>query len=67
MRAHVFDMDGTLLHGTTASVLLAAALGRPDSLDVLEERFAAGALTTVEFVASRFPRTADVRSTRPRS
>jgi phosphoserine phosphatase len=49
MRAHVFDMDGTLLHGTSAPVLLATALGRPDALDVLEERFASGDATAVDF------------------
>jgi len=49
MRAHIFDMDGTLLHGTSAPVLLAAAHGRADALDALEERFAAGGATTVEF------------------
>jgi phosphoserine phosphatase len=49
MRAHVFDMDGTLLHGTAAPVLLAAALGKAEALDALEERFAAGAVTPVQF------------------
>lgn len=49
MRAHIFDMDGTLLHGTTAPVLLAAALGRPEALAALEERFAAGSATTLQF------------------
>jgi phosphoserine phosphatase len=49
MRAHVFDMDGTLLHGTAAPVLLAAALGRADALTELEAQFAAGAVTAVEF------------------
>jgi phosphoserine phosphatase len=49
MKAHVFDMDGTLLHGTAAPVLLAAALGQAGALDALEERLAAGALTPVEF------------------
>ena len=48
MRAHVFDMDGTLLHGTSATVLLAAAHGQADAVDVLEERFAAGAVTTID-------------------
>jgi phosphoserine phosphatase len=42
-------MDGTLLHGTTAPVLLAAALGQPEALAALEERFSAGAATTVQF------------------
>ncbi|MEZ0291764.1 MAG: HAD family hydrolase [Solirubrobacteraceae bacterium] len=49
MRAHVFDMDGTLLHGTTAPILLAAALDADDALAALEERFATGAASTVEF------------------
>ena len=49
MRAHVFDMDGTLLHGTTAPVLLAAALGEPEALAALETRFSSGAATTVQF------------------
>ena len=49
MRAHVFDMDGTLLHGTTAPILLAAALDAGDALAALEERFATGAASTVEF------------------
>jgi phosphoserine phosphatase len=42
-------MDGTLLHGTSAPVLLAAALGRPDSLHELEMRFATGTATAVDF------------------
>ena len=49
MRAHIFDMDGTLLHGTTAPVLLAAALGEPEALAALETRFSSGAATTVQF------------------
>ena len=49
MRAHLFDMDGTLLHATTAPLLLAGALGGEDGLAVLETRFASGTLTAVEF------------------
>jgi phosphoserine phosphatase len=49
MRAHIFDMDGTLLHGTTAPVLLAAALGQPEALAALEEHFSLGTATTVQF------------------
>jgi phosphoserine phosphatase len=49
VRAHVFDMDGTLLHATTAPLLLAAALGSGDGLAALEARFASGATNTVEF------------------
>jgi phosphoserine phosphatase len=49
VRAHVFDMDGTLLHGTTAPLLLASALGGSDGLALLEERFASGTMTAREF------------------
>jgi phosphoserine phosphatase len=49
MRAHVFDMDGTLLHRTSAPLLLASALGSGDGLAALEERFATGAMAAVEF------------------
>jgi phosphoserine phosphatase len=49
MRAHVFDMDGTLLRRTSAPALLAAALGRGDSLTDLEDRFSAGTATAVQF------------------
>jgi phosphoserine phosphatase len=49
MRAHIFDMDGTLLRGTKASILLAHVLGTENALRALEERFAAGKHTSVEF------------------
>jgi phosphoserine phosphatase len=42
-------MDGTLLRRTSAPVLVAAALGRDESLADLEERFATGDATAVEF------------------
>src|SRR3954453_3877453 len=42
-------MDGTLVRGTAAPVLLAAALDRSDTLIELDAQFAAGALTSVEF------------------
>src|SRR5262245_8649907 len=45
----VFDMDGTLLPGTTASLALAATLGAVDHLHALEARFAAGELDTRGF------------------
>jgi phosphoserine phosphatase len=54
MRAHVFDMDGTLLHGTAAPVLLAAALDQPGALVGLEERLASGGVTSVEFAREIF-------------
>jgi phosphoserine phosphatase len=47
----VFDMDGTLLPGTTASVALAATLGAGEQLHALEARFAAGDLDTRGFAA----------------
>jgi phosphoserine phosphatase len=46
---HVFDMDGTLLRGTTASVEIARALGHLPALLELEEEFLAGRLTTYGF------------------
>jgi phosphoserine phosphatase len=49
MRTHVFDMDGTLLSGTTASLLLADVLGTQAELHALEARFAAGGMSNLEF------------------
>lgn len=46
---HVFDMDGTLLLGSTASVELARHSGVSEQIDVLETLSAAGELTNVEF------------------
>jgi phosphoserine phosphatase len=48
----VFDMDGTLLPGSTASLELAAALGALDDLHALEAAFATGALDTRGFAAA---------------
>jgi phosphoserine phosphatase len=48
MRAHIFDMDGTLLHGTTAPLLLASVLGNVEALHEIEERFMTGAATPVD-------------------
>jgi phosphoserine phosphatase len=42
-------MDGTLLRRTSAPALLAAALGQDGCLEKLEERFATGAATAVDF------------------
>jgi phosphoserine phosphatase len=49
---HLFDMDGTLLRGTTASLRIAAAHGSGVALRALEDRFAAGALDTAGFAAA---------------
>lgn len=46
---HVFDMDGTLLRGTSASVELARHAGHSAELDLLEKLSAEGALSNVEF------------------
>jgi len=54
VRAHVFDMDGTLLRHTSAPALVAAAFGRGDSLAELEQRFAAGAATAVDFARALY-------------
>ncbi|MFB4303964.1 HAD family hydrolase [Actinomadura sp. NTSP31] len=46
---HIFDMDGTLLNGTTANLELARHLGTLPELHALEARFAAGTLDTRGF------------------
>ncbi|MGW5689094.1 HAD family hydrolase [Nonomuraea sp. NPDC003754] len=48
---HVMDMDGTLLHGTTASIRLSQALACEREVLDLEEAFAAGRVTTRGFAA----------------
>lgn len=50
-RLHVFDMDGTLLRGTTASLEIAGQLGCRDTLVELEEKFAAGTVGAYDFAA----------------
>lgn len=52
MTLHVFDMDGTLLVGTTASLQIARHLGCTQDLAGLEARFAAGELDTRGFAAA---------------
>lgn len=49
---HVFDMDGTLLRGTSASQRIAAVHGSEEQLLALEERFAAGQIDTRQFGVS---------------
>jgi phosphoserine phosphatase len=51
---HVFDMDGTLLQGTTASLELASRLGCLEELRLLEARFAAGEIDTRGFAAALY-------------
>ena len=52
MTLHVFDMDGTLLAGTTASLQIARHLGCTEALADLETRFAAGEVDTRGFAAA---------------
>jgi phosphoserine phosphatase len=49
---HVFDMDGTLLKGTTASLQIARHFGAAEELVELEARFAAGQIDTQGFAAA---------------
>jgi phosphoserine phosphatase len=46
---HIFDMDGTLLRGTTASIELSRRLDRLAPLAALEASFAAEQITAAEF------------------
>ncbi|MCD2191104.1 HAD family hydrolase [Actinomycetospora soli] len=46
---HVFDMDGTLLRATTASLEISRRLNQLDELTDLERRFATGEITAAEF------------------
>ncbi|MBW8487726.1 HAD family hydrolase [Actinomadura parmotrematis] len=46
---HVFDMDGTLLTGTTANLQIAHQTGTLHELTALEADFAAGLIDTVGF------------------
>ncbi|HZG04522.1 MAG TPA: HAD-IB family phosphatase [Streptomyces sp.] len=50
-RLHVFDLDGTLLRGTTASLEIARRLGCLPELLRLEAAFASGAVDTRGFAA----------------
>jgi phosphoserine phosphatase len=52
MSLHVFDMDGTLLKGTTASLQIARHLGCTQEVAGLEARFAAGEIGTRGFAAT---------------
>lgn len=49
MALHVFDMDGTLLMGTSASLQIASYLGCAEDLAGMEARFAAGEIDTRGF------------------
>ncbi|MGI5169587.1 HAD family hydrolase [Spirillospora sp. CA-253888] len=49
---HIFDMDGTLLAGSTANLELARHMGTLPQLQDLEARFAAGHIDTRAFSAA---------------
>jgi phosphoserine phosphatase len=49
---HVFDMDGTLLRGTTAALEISRRLGCERTLVELERRFADGELEAWEFAVA---------------
>jgi phosphoserine phosphatase len=49
---HVFDMDGTLLRGTSASLQVARALGDDRDLVALESRFARAEIDSLGFAAT---------------
>lgn len=51
---HVFDMDGTLLRGTSATLEIATALGRVAELVELEQAFAAGGITGYDFAVGAY-------------
>ncbi|GFE15490.1 hypothetical protein Sgleb_35370 [Streptomyces glebosus] len=48
-KLHLFDMDGTLLHGSAAAVEISRQLGLDREIGELERGFAAGQLTPVQF------------------
>ncbi|GAB2770523.1 HAD family hydrolase [Streptomyces daliensis] len=50
-RLHLFDLDGTLIHGSAASVEIARQLGLEREIRELERDFAAGELTPPGFAA----------------
>ncbi|MFG3100098.1 HAD family hydrolase [Streptomyces sp. NPDC048182] len=51
---HVFDMDGTLLPGTSATREMATFLGHASEIETLERDFAAGRIDTRQFARSIF-------------
>ncbi|MFG2890290.1 HAD family hydrolase [Streptomyces sp. NPDC048248] len=48
-KLHLFDMDGTLLHGSAAAIEISRQLGRDREIAELERGFAAGELTPPQF------------------
>ncbi|MCD9143739.1 HAD family hydrolase [Streptomyces albireticuli] len=50
-RLHVFDMDGTLMHGSAAAIEISRQLGLEREIAELERAFAARELTPARFAA----------------
>lgn len=48
-RLHLFDLDGTLIHGSAAAIEISLQLGVEKDLYALERAFSAGKLSTAEF------------------
>ncbi|RDI50553.1 HAD family hydrolase [Nocardia mexicana] len=48
-RLHLFDLDGTLIHGSAAAIEISRQLGLEVEIAELERAFAAGELTTSRF------------------
>lgn len=49
---HVFDMDGTLLRGTSAPIELSRRIGRLEALQELERGFAGEEITATQFAVA---------------
>ena len=49
---HIFDMDGTLLRGTSAPIEVSRRLGRLEPLEELERGFATEEITAAEFAVA---------------
>lgn len=50
-RLHLFDLDGTLIHGSAAAVEISRQLGVEPGIGELERAFAAGELSPPQFAA----------------
>ncbi len=48
-RLHLFDLDGTLIHGSAAAIEISRQLGLEPEIAALERAFADGELTTPQF------------------
>ena len=57
---HVFDMDGTLLRGTTAAIEISRRVGRLEPLAELERRFATEEISASDFAVETHALWADL-------